>query len=53
MTVARIRDTTQLLVDVYHHKSNYYIHPLKVWNRYSPTMFLPQIGRASCRERVY
>jgi len=45
MTVARIRDTTQLLVDVYHHKNNYYIHPLKVWNRYSPTMFLPHIKK--------
>jgi hypothetical protein len=39
-TVARIRDTTQLLLDVYH-KENYYIHPLKVWKRYSPSMFLP------------
>ncbi|MDD5138472.1 MAG: PEP/pyruvate-binding domain-containing protein [Candidatus Omnitrophica bacterium] len=44
-TVARIRDTTQLLVDVYHYKNNYYIHPLKVWNRYSPTMFLPHIKK--------
>jgi hypothetical protein len=41
--VARIRDTTQLLIDVYHYAGNYYIHPLKVWNRYSPTMFLPHI----------
>ncbi|MGD9154378.1 MAG: PEP/pyruvate-binding domain-containing protein [Bacillota bacterium] len=39
-TIARIRETTQLLLDVYHKKS-YYIHPLKVWQRYSPTMFLP------------
>jgi pyruvate,water dikinase len=44
-TVARIRDTTQLLVDVYNYNDKCYIHPLKVWNRYSPTMFL-QIGRA-------
>jgi len=42
-TVARIRDTTQLLIDVYHDKGDLYIHPLKVWNRYSPTMFLPHI----------
>jgi hypothetical protein len=42
-TIARIRDTTQLLVDVYRYKENYYIHPLKVWNRYSPTMFLPHL----------
>ncbi len=39
--VARIRDTTQLLIDVYHVKDQLYIHPLKVWDRYSPQMFLP------------
>ncbi|MDD5347991.1 MAG: PEP/pyruvate-binding domain-containing protein [Candidatus Omnitrophica bacterium] len=42
-TVARIRETTQLLLDVYHYEGKYYVHPLKVWNRYSPTMFLPHI----------
>ncbi len=42
-TVARIRDTTQLLIEAYHLDVNCYIHPLKVWNRYSPTMFLPHI----------
>lgn len=40
-SIARIRETTQLLMDVYHSKGDFYIHPLKVWNRYSPTMFLP------------
>jgi len=40
-SIARIRETTQLLIDVYHYKNNFYVHPLKVWNRYSPTMFLP------------
>ncbi len=39
-TIARIRETTQLLLDVFS-KGRYYIHPLKVWKRYSPTMFLP------------
>ncbi len=39
--VARIRDTTQLLVDVYRVQDQMYIHPLKVWDRYSPQMFLP------------
>jgi len=39
--IARIRETTQLLMDVYHCQGSCYIHPLKVWNRYSPTMFLP------------
>ncbi|MFA5115783.1 MAG: PEP/pyruvate-binding domain-containing protein [Candidatus Omnitrophota bacterium] len=40
-SIARIRETTQLLMDVYHCEGVCYIHPLKVWNRYSPTMFLP------------
>jgi len=40
-TVARIRDTTQLLIDVYHVQGAMYIHPLKVWDRYSPMMYLP------------
>jgi hypothetical protein len=40
-TVAKIRDTTQLLLDLYHFEGSYYIHPVKVWNRHSPTMFLP------------
>ncbi|MCX6011005.1 MAG: phosphoenolpyruvate synthase [Chloroflexi bacterium] len=42
-TVARIRDTTQILVDVYHVSGNTYVHPLKVWGRYSPQMFLPHL----------
>ena len=40
-TIARIRETTQLLLDVYCFENDYYIHPLKAWGRYSPTMFLP------------
>jgi hypothetical protein len=40
-SIARIRETTQLLLDVYHCEGNRFIHPLKVWNRYTPTMFLP------------
>ncbi|MEI8348942.1 MAG: PEP/pyruvate-binding domain-containing protein [Candidatus Omnitrophota bacterium] len=40
-SIARIRETTQLLIDVYRCEGGFYIHPLKVWNRYSPTMFLP------------
>ena len=38
--VERIRDTTQLLLDVYR-GDRIYLHPLKVWNRYSTRMFLP------------
>ncbi len=40
-TVARIRETTQLLMDVHNTGIDMYIHPLKVLGRYSPTMFLP------------
>lgn len=39
--VARIQETTQLLLDVYTDSESLYINPLKVWNRYSPNMFLP------------
>ncbi len=39
--VARIRDTTQVLIDLYHQGEELYIHPLKVWDRYSSQMFLP------------
>jgi hypothetical protein len=41
--VARIRDTTQILVDVYNAKGQMHIHPIKVWDRYSPQMFLPHL----------
>ena len=39
--VARIRDTTQLLLNIYSSERNLYLHPMKVWNRYSEKMFLP------------
>lgn len=39
-TIARIRDTTQLLIDVYGSGDDMYVHPIKVWNRYSQSMFL-------------
>lgn len=42
-TIARIRNTTQVLVDVYHVSRRTYIHPLKVCDRYSPQMFLPHL----------
>jgi len=45
-TVARIRETTQLLLDVYNVEGNFYVHPLKVWKRYSPRMFLPHLQQA-------
>jgi len=44
-SIACIRETTQLLMDVYRCEGSMAIHPLKVWNRYSPTMFLPHQHR--------
>jgi pyruvate, water dikinase len=42
-TIARIRETTQLLLDLYRVNRDYYIHPIKVWNRFTSTMFFPQL----------
>jgi hypothetical protein len=42
-TIAGIRETTQLLLDLYRIGGRHYIHPLKVWQRYSPTMFFPHL----------
>lgn len=44
-TIAGIRETTQLLLDLYRLNGEYYIHPLKVWQRYSPDMFFPHLIR--------
>jgi hypothetical protein len=41
--VSAIRDTTQLLIDVFRHDGSLYVHPLKVHQRYSPTMYLPHV----------
>ena len=48
--VARIRDTTQLLLNVYSNEKYIYLHPMKVWNRYSEQMFLPHCLRKDTRE---
>jgi len=42
-TIARIRETTQVLLDVYKFQGKLYVHPIKAWQRYSPTMFLPHM----------
>lgn len=42
-TIAGIRETTQILLDLYQVNNRYYVHPIKVWQRYSPTMFLPHL----------
>lgn len=42
-TVTRIRETTQLLLNLFRAEDYMYIHPRKVGDRYSPTMFFPHI----------
>jgi len=37
---APITETAQVFLDVYRHKGQLYIHPLKVQQRYSPTMYM-------------
>lgn len=51
-TIARIRETTQLLIDLYHDEDCLYVHPLKVWKRFSPTMFFPHRLCLSAPERI-
>jgi hypothetical protein len=40
-TLERIRETTQVMIDVFRHEEQVHVQPLKVWQRSSPTMFLP------------
>ena len=53
--IAKIRDTTQLFLDVYPEvpgdpNENVYVRPLKVWNRYSQNMFSPHLYRYTTGE---
>ncbi|HEU5360103.1 MAG TPA: PEP/pyruvate-binding domain-containing protein [Candidatus Deferrimicrobiaceae bacterium] len=41
--VSAIRETTQLLLDIFRHGEKLYVHPLKVDKRHSPTMYLPHV----------
>lgn len=38
--LAPIRNTTQIFLDVYRHREELYVHPIKVEHRYSPTMHM-------------
>ncbi|MGE5454752.1 MAG: hypothetical protein ACM3O9_06105, partial [Methylocystaceae bacterium] len=51
-TIARIRETTQLFLDVYRLRDHLYLHPLKVYNRYSPTMFLPHVQNGNAFDPI-
>ncbi len=44
-TIARIRETTQVLMDSYNIDGKSCVHPLKAAGRYSPTMFFPHIRK--------
>ncbi len=50
--ITRVRDTTQVLIDVYHVGDNTYIQPLKASDRYSPQMFFPHLITADGWEPV-
>lgn len=52
-SVARIRDTTQVLIDAFRINGELYIHPLKVWDRYSSKMFIPHILSGSRFQPVF
>jgi len=45
ITLSRIRETTQVLIDVHHADRERQIQPVKVWQRQSATMFLPHRQR--------
>ncbi len=45
-TIARIRETTQLFLDVHRQENEIFVHPIKVFDRYSPTMYLPHLRLA-------
>ncbi|GAB6094366.1 PEP/pyruvate-binding domain-containing protein [Desulfatiferula olefinivorans] len=42
-SIARIRETTQVLIDIHSAKGTMCIHPIKALHRYSTTMFFPHV----------
>jgi len=40
-TIARIKTTTQIMLNVYRLQNDVYVHPQKVWERYATDMFVP------------
>ncbi len=43
-TIGHIRQTTQVLLGLHTHRGRRLVQPIKVWQRQSPTMFLPHVG---------
>ncbi|MFQ5975369.1 MAG: PAS domain S-box protein [Candidatus Hydrothermarchaeales archaeon] len=50
--IAKIRDTTQILIDVGRVGEDIYLQPLKVWNRYAKDMFKPHVFKARTLKAV-
>ena len=48
--VAAIAATTQVLIDLYYVGATRYLHPIKVWLRYSRDMFLPHTAEGETWE---
>ena len=44
-TIRQIRQTTQVMVGLYQRGGAQHVHPIKVWQRHSATMFLPHERR--------
>ncbi|MFX1258114.1 MAG: PEP/pyruvate-binding domain-containing protein [Promethearchaeota archaeon] len=42
-TISKIHETAQVILDVYNKEGQFYLHPLKVWKRHSPTMYMLHI----------
>lgn len=40
-SIARIRETASILIDVFHDENHMFLQPIKVFERYLPTIFLP------------
>ncbi|MGD9128714.1 MAG: PEP/pyruvate-binding domain-containing protein [Planctomycetia bacterium] len=43
--LASFKNTSQVFLDVYNHKEQLYVHPLKVLHRYSPTMYMLHVWK--------
>jgi len=44
-TVERIKSTAQVFLDAYRHRGEVYVHPVKVQQRHSPTMYMLHVWR--------
>jgi len=45
--IAGIRETTQILIDVYSYERKLCVHPIKIEGRYASTMFFPHVKEQS------